>query len=149
MENSFKTPQLLLRFALGITFLTPVSDRLGILGPMGERNIEWGNWNNFIDYTTTLMPFLDRPAVNIMGSIATIAEIVIGILLIVGYKTKYAAIGGCILTLIFILSMTVFKGIKAPINYAVFVTCTSSLFLSRMKSYEWSLDQFMTKSKND
>jgi len=148
MENSFKIPQLLLRFALGITFLTPVSDRLGILGPMGERNIEWGNWESFIDYTTTLMPFMDRPMVNVMGGIATVVELIIGILLIVGYKTKYAAISSCILTLIFILSMTLFKGIKAPINYAVFVTCASSFLLSRISYYEWSLDHLM-KSKNN
>lgn len=148
MENSFKIPQLLLRFALGITFLTPVSDRLGILGPMGERNIEWGNWENFIDYTTTLMPFMDRPMVNVMGGIATVAELIIGILLIVGYKTKYAAISSCILTLIFILSMTVFKGIKAPINYAVFVTCASSFLLSRISPYEWSLDHLMKRKNN-
>ncbi|MFP3590638.1 DoxX family protein [Chryseobacterium sp. SIMBA_038] len=148
MKNSFKIPQLLLRFALGITFLTPVSDRLGILGPMGERNIEWGNWENFIDYTTTLMPFMDRPMVNVMGGIATVAELIIGVLLIIGYKTKYAAISSCVLTLIFILSMTVFKGIKAPINYAVFVTCTSSFLLSRISSYEWSLDHLMKRKNN-
>ena len=71
MTNSFRVPQLLLRLALGIGFLTTVSDRLGFLGPFGTRNVEWGNWHNFIDYTGTLMPFLDRPAVNIMGGIAT------------------------------------------------------------------------------
>ena len=66
MTNSFRVPQLLLRLALGIGFLTTVSDRLGFLGPFGTRNVEWGNWHNFIDYTGTLMPFPDRPAVNIM-----------------------------------------------------------------------------------
>lgn len=147
--EKLKTPQFLLRIALGMTFLTPVSDRLGILGPMGGRNIEWGNWDNFLNYTATLIPFLDRPMVNVMGSIATIAEAVIGILLIIGYKTKYAAIASCLLTLIFILSMTVFLGIKAPINYAVFVTCTSSLLLSKISSYEWSLDNFLQKTKAD
>jgi uncharacterized membrane protein YphA (DoxX/SURF4 family) len=147
--EKLKTPQFLLRIALGMTFLTPVSDRLGILGPMGGRNIEWGNWDNFLNYTATLIPFLDRPMINVMGSIATIAEAVIGILLIIGYKTKYAAIASCLLTLIFILSMTVFLGIKAPINYAVFVTCTSSLLLSKISSYEWSLDNFLQKTKAD
>lgn len=40
MEDNFKIPQLLLRFALGITFLTPVLDRLGFLGAPGTGNIE-------------------------------------------------------------------------------------------------------------
>jgi uncharacterized membrane protein YphA (DoxX/SURF4 family) len=140
MKNAFKTPQLLLRLALGVGFLTTVSDRLGLLGPFGTRNVEWGNWSSFIDYTGTLMPFLNRPVVSVMGGIATLLEAVIGILLIVGYKTKIAAIASCVLTLIFGLTMTLFLGIKAPINFAVFIICTASLLLSRIQVYEWSID---------
>jgi putative oxidoreductase len=146
MKNSFKTPQLLLRIALGIGFLTTVSDRLGLLGPMGTNNIEWGNWDNFITYTGTLMPFLDRPLVNIMGGIATFAEAVIGILLIIGFKTRQAAISSCVLTLIFALSMTVFLGLKAPINFAVFPVCTASLLLAAIPVYNWSVDNLFSKN---
>jgi putative oxidoreductase len=141
MKNSFKIPQLLLRIALGAGFLVTISDRLGLLGPFGNRNIEWGSWENFISYTNTLMPFLDKPAVNIMGAMATLAEAAIGILLIIGFKTRQVAIGSCILTLIFAISMTLFLGIKAPINFAVFPFCTASLLLATMPAYEWSIDQ--------
>lgn len=140
MENSFKIPQLLLRIALGIGFLATVSDRLGFLGPFGNRNIEWGNWDSFISYTGTLMPFLERPAVNVMGGIATVTEAVLGILLIIGFKTRLAAIGSCLLTLIFALAMTIFLGIKAPINFAVFPVCTASLLLATIPAYKWSID---------
>jgi putative oxidoreductase len=145
MKNSFKIPQLLLRIALGIGFLTTVSDRLGLL-PVGTRNVEWGNWNSFITYTGTLMPFLGRPAVNIMGGIATLSEATIGILLITGFKTRQVAIGSCGLTFIFALAMTVFLGIKAPINFAVFSTCTGSLLLSTIPVYNWSIDNFFTST---
>ena len=144
MKNSSKIPQLLLRIALGIGFLTTVSDRLGFLGPFGTRNIEWGNWDSFITYTGTLMPFLDRPAVNIMGGIATVAEAIIGIMLIIGFKTKLAAIGSCALTLIFAIAMTLFLGIKAPVNFAVFPVCTASLLLATIPVYDWSIDRFFT-----
>ena len=147
MKNSFKTPQLLLRLALGIGFLATVSDRLGLLGPMGTNNIEWGNWNNFINYTATLMPFLDWPTVEIMGSLATVAEATIGIMLIIGYKTRYAAIASCLLTFIFALAMTVFLGIKAPLNFAVFSTCSGSLLLSTIPFYKWSLDSLFTRNE--
>jgi len=40
MKNSFTVPQLLLRIALGIGFLTTVADRSGLLGQMGTNNIE-------------------------------------------------------------------------------------------------------------
>lgn len=143
MEDSFKMPQLLLRCALGITFLVPVSDRMGVLGPIGTGNVEWGNWVNFINYTSTLMPFLDRPMVNLMGGLATIAEFVIGVLLIIGYKTKYAAVASCILTLLFILSMTIFVGLQQPINFGVFTACTASLLLSSLPNYKWSIDNLI------
>ncbi len=146
MNNSIKLPQLLLRIALGIGFLVTVSDRLGFLGPLGTRNIEWGNWDNFIDYTGTLMPFLDKHAVYIMGAIATLTEAVIGILLIIGLKTRQVALGSSMLTFIFGLSMALFLGIKAPINFAVFPVCAASLLLSRITDYKWSVDSFLANS---
>lgn len=142
MKNSFKKPQLFLRLALGIGFLTPVADRLGFLGPFGVPNIEWGNWDSFINYTGTLMPFLNKPVVNIMGGIATIVETAIGILLIIGFKTRIAAIGSCLLTLVFAIAMTAFLGIKAPLNFAVFTTCAASLLLSTIPVYQWSIDHY-------
>lgn len=145
MENSFKIPQLLLRFALGISYLSAVGDRLGLFGPFGDRNIEWGNWDNFIDYTGTMMPFLDRPAVNIMGSIATLAEAVIAILLIIGFNTRMAAYASCGLALIFTLAMTVFLGLKAPINFSVLTVIASSLLLAKIPVYEWSVDFWRKK----
>jgi len=148
MALSFKIPQLLLRIALGTGFLVTVSDRLGFLGSMGttNKNIEWGNWDNFINYTGTLMPFLDKPVVNIMGGIATLAETVIGILLITGFKTRQAAIGSCVLTLTFALAMSIFLGIKAPINFAVFPVCTASLLLATVPVYEWSIDNYFAST---
>lgn len=143
MKNSFKVPQLLLRMALGVSFLSAVADRLGLLGIPGSRNIEWGNWENFLDYTATMMPFLDRPAVKIFGGIASIAEALIGILLIIGFKTRLNAIASCGLTLIFALVMTVFLGIKAPINFSVFTVISASLLLSRIPDYDYSIDDLL------
>jgi uncharacterized membrane protein YphA (DoxX/SURF4 family) len=145
MENSFKTPQLLLRLAIGLTFLTPVLDRLGLLGRAGTGNIEWGNWKNFIDYTATLMPFFDKSMVNIMGLIATILEATIAVALIIGFKTKYAALGSCILTLTFIVFMATSVGIQKPINFGVFTASAASLLLSKIQYYPWSIDNFLKR----
>lgn len=146
MEDSFKIPQLLLRCALGITFLTPVLDRLGILGPAGTGNIEWGNWENFINYTTTLMPYLDRSVTNVMAGIATASEFIIAVGLIIGFKTKYAAIGSCLLTFTFILFMATSVGIQKPINFGVFTASAASLLLSYVPKYKWSLDEITRKT---
>lgn len=145
MEDKFKIPQLLLRCALGITFLTPVFDRLGILGKPGIGNIEWGNWENFINYTSTLMPVFDRPIVNVMGAVATVSELLIGILLIIGLKTKYAALGASLVTLTFIVFMTLSLGIQKPINYGVFTASAAGFLLSFMPKYNWSIDNLLNK----
>jgi putative oxidoreductase len=148
MENTFRIPQLLLRYALGITFLTPVADRLGILGAPGTGNIEWGNWNNFIDYTSTLMPIFERSMVNIMGGIATVSELLIGICLIIGFKTKYAAIGASLITLMFIIFMTLSVGIQKPINYGVFTASAAGFLLSFIPKYHWSIDGLLNKKSD-
>jgi putative oxidoreductase len=148
MEDKFKIPQLLLRCALGITFLIPVCDRLGLLGKPGVGNIEWGNWENFINYTATLMPVFNRPLVNIMGGIATVSELLVGIFLIIGLKTKYAAIGASLITLTFILFMTLSVGIQKPINYGVFTASAAALLLSFIPRYDWSIDILLKNRKN-
>jgi putative oxidoreductase len=148
MEDRFKIPQLLLRCALGITFLVPVLDRLGILGQPGVGNIEWGNWENFINYTTTLMPIFDRPVVNILGGIATVSELLISIFLITGFKTKYAALGASLITLTFIIFMTLSVGIQKPINYGVFTASAAGFLLSFIPKYNWSLDNLLSSEKN-
>jgi len=146
MEDRFKIAQLLLRCALGITFLTPVFDRLGLLGLPGVGNIEWGNWENFINYTTTLMPIFERPVVNILGEIATVSELLIGTFLIIGFKTKYAALGASLITLTFIIFMSLSVGIQKPINYGVFTASAAGLLLSLIPNYNWSLDNLNIKN---
>ncbi|MFD2603553.1 DoxX family membrane protein [Flavobacterium suzhouense] len=137
MKNSF---QLYLRLALGIGFILPVMDRLGMLGLPGEPNVGWGNWSNFVDYTNSLMPYLSRTVANVLGGIASVAEVVFGIQLIIGYKTKYAAIGSGFLTLTFALSMLFFAGYRSPFNYSVFVCSAAAFLLSAIENYKWSLD---------
>jgi len=61
MKNKYDGAQLFLRLTLGIGFLLPTMDRLGILGPAGTAGNAWGNWDNFVSYTNTLMPYLSKP----------------------------------------------------------------------------------------
>lgn len=140
MTNTFRVPQLYLRLALGSGFLIPVADRIGLLGRAGQNGVSWGNWENFTGYTNTLLPFLSHQAASVMGLVATIAEILIGTSLIIGYKTRAAAYGGFLLTLIFALCMAVFTGIKAPFTYSVFSVSAGSLLMAFVPVYYWSVD---------
>ncbi|WP_073231787.1 DoxX family protein [Pedobacter caeni] len=145
MKINHKFPQFYLRLALGIGFIVPVLDRIGWLGPAGSKNVGWGNWDNFVDYTNTLMPFLERPMANVMGGIATIAEVLFGLMLIIGLKTRVAAFGSFLLTLSFGLCMAMSLGLKAPLNYSVFAVSGASLLLSTMSGYKWSLDEYFSE----
>lgn len=140
MTNTFRIPQLYLRLALGLGFLIPVADRLGWLGRAGQKGVSWGNWENFAAYTNMLLPFLSRQLASVMGLVATIAEILIGLFLIIGYKTRIAAYGGFLLTLVFAICMAAFIGIRAPFNYSVFSDSAGSFLLAFIPVYHWSFD---------
>jgi len=140
MKISYDIPQLLLRLALGLGFIFPVLDRIGWLGAAGENGNAWGNWKNFVDYTHTLMPYMSLSFTSIMAVLATVGEAVFGIALIIGYKTRPAAIGSCLLTLAFALSMLVFIDYRAPFSYSVFTDSAASLLLAAIPQYRWSLD---------
>nr|WP_199158052.1 DoxX family protein [Pedobacter sp. ASV2] len=140
MNNSTSKAQFLLRLALGIGFIFPVLDRLGVLGSPGGYAVSWGNWTNFINYTNSLMPYLNRQLASFSGAVATIGEVIFGIMLIIGLKTKWAAYGSFILTLIFALSMLFFADYRAPFNYSVFVVSFSSLLLATLPEQKWSVD---------
>ena len=145
MNNTTKIPQLFLRLALGIGFILPVLDRLGVLGEAGVHGNAWGNWANFVTYTNTLLPFLSKPTAGIMALLATIAEALFGVLLVIGYKTKLTALGSFALTLIFALCMAIFVGPRIPFNYSVFADSAAALLLSTIPVYYWSVDRYLKK----
>jgi uncharacterized membrane protein YphA (DoxX/SURF4 family) len=143
--NTTKFPQLVLRIALGIGFILPVSDRLGLLGPPGAPNVAWGDWNHFITYSNTLVPFLNHSMANVAGAIATIFEGIFGVCLILGFKTRQVALGAAALTFTFGLCMAIFIGFMAPFNYPVFVFTGAGLVLSGVNRYKWSVDDLMAE----
>ena len=142
MKTRIALGQLVLRIGLGAGFLFPVMDRLGWLGAPGS-GVAWGDWANFTSYTNKILPFLSPGGASIMGMIATIAEAVFGICLIIGYKTWQAALGSAILTLIFGLCMAIFVNILAPFKYPVFVFTGAGLLLSCISEYKWSIDRLL------
>src|SRR5678816_3936854 len=90
---------LLLRIGLGVGFLSAVADRLGLWGAFGQPNVEWGNFSRFLEYTHTLNWYLPPEIIPTLGVIATGAEILFGLLLLIGWHTRVAAgLSGLLLT---------------------------------------------------
>jgi hypothetical protein len=50
-ENGTEIVRLFARFALGASFLSAVADRFGLWGPYGAKNVSWGDFAHFVEYT--------------------------------------------------------------------------------------------------
>ena len=131
---------LILRIVLGITMLSAVADRFGFWGAPGDPGVAWGNWENFIAYTHTLNPFVSTSVAGILGALATFFEITFGVSLIIGFKTKYAALGTAGLMLLFAISMAVSVAIKAPFDYSVLTSAAAALLLSTIGKTSFAVD---------
>lgn len=147
MQKASGFPQLILRLALGLGFLLPVMDRFGILGAPGSPDVAWGNWENFAGYTNSLMPFLSKSMASVMGSLATAAEIIFGIFLILGFKTRQVALGSALLTAFFAIFMITSSGLYAPFKYPVFVFTGGGLVLWGLNYFKWSIDAALSARK--
>jgi thiosulfate dehydrogenase [quinone] large subunit len=139
--------KLFLRLSIAAGFLSAVADRFGL---WSEKNSAWGNWNNFLEYTKVINPWFPESLIPAIGGIATGAEIVFAICLILGLRTELAAKLSGVLLLIFALSMTFSSGIKGAFDYSVFAASAGAFALSMLKEKYWELDSLISKgaSKN-
>src|SRR5215472_3065551 len=96
-----------LRLALGISFLSAVADRFGLWGVYGQPNVSWGNYARFVDYTAKLNWFLPATMIPALAIIATAFETLLGLLLVLGLKTRVAALLSGVLLTTFALTMTI------------------------------------------
>lgn len=125
-----------LRLALGVGFLSAVADRFGWWPSMYSA---WGDMDTFMAYTAQLAPWLPGRLLPVAGWSVTVAEGVLGLCLIIGFKTRHVAFWSGILLLLFALSMAFYSGMKAPLDASVFTASAAAFALSTMreKVLEW------------
>ena len=134
--------KLFLRFSIAAGFLSAVADRFGL---WSEKYSVWGNWNNFLEYTKLINPWFPESLIPAIGGIATGAEILFAICLILGFKTElFAKLSGTLL-LLFALSMTFSSGIKGAFDYSVFAASAAAFALSLLKEKYMELDSIISK----
>lgn len=136
---------LLLRIGLGFGFLSAVADRLGLWGTFGQPNVEWGNFSRFLEYTHTLNWYLPAGTIPTLGVIATGAEILFGLLLVVGWHTRAAALLSGLLLLAFGMAMTLALGVKAPLNFAVLTGIGGAFLLANCERFPFSADELLSR----
>ncbi len=133
------------RLALGFSFLSAVADRFGLWGAVGAPHVAWGDFAHFITYTATLTWFLPRPMVPASAWLATGAEVILGIALILGIFTRTAAFLSGLLLLLFALAMTIALGLKSPLDASVFSASAAAFLLATAERYPFSVDSIFRR----
>lgn len=120
------------RFALGVGFLSAVADRFGLWGPPGATHVAWGDFASFTAYAEKVNPWAPAVLVPTLAWVATCAEIVLGVLLFSGWRTKWVGLASGVLLLLFALGMTFGTGIKTAFDASVFAASAAGFLL-----YAW------------
>jgi len=132
--------QLFLRIALAASFLSAVADRFGVWGAPGDPGVNWGSWESFVAYSNTVNSFVPESVGSILAIIATALEIIIPVLLLIGYKLRITAVASGVLLTLFAMGMTISFGIKPSLDYSVWTGAAGSFLLSAIPSYSYSID---------
>jgi thiosulfate dehydrogenase [quinone] large subunit len=132
-----KIIKLFLRLSIAGSFLSAVADRFGW---WSAEVSAWGNWTKFLDYTRLINPWFPDSFIPVVGALATGAEILFGLCLLVGFKTEFIAKLSGLLLLVFALSMTLSSGIKGPLDYSVFSASAAAFALSLMNEKFFEID---------
>ena len=79
------------RLTLGASFLSGIA-RFGLYS---RRNVGYGNFNGFVQYTAKVNPFMPASTIAFLAWAATAAEFSLGLALVVGLWLRWVALGRC------------------------------------------------------
>jgi uncharacterized membrane protein YphA (DoxX/SURF4 family) len=113
------------RLAIGTAFLSSFAARFGWWG----KGVGWGNFANFTRYTAEVNSFMPASTIPFLAWGATVAELVLGIGLIVGVRLRWFALGSAVLLALFGIAMAISFGLKEPLDYSVFSASAAALLL--------------------
>ncbi len=114
------------RIALGAAFLSAVASRFGLW----DKNVSWDNFANFTRYTAEVNSFMPAFTIPLLAWTATVAELSLGIALIIGFRPRWVALGSALLLALFGTAMAISGGIKSPLDYSVFSASAGALLLA-------------------
>jgi len=105
--------------------------------------VSWGNYERFLAYTAKVNSFLPPQVIPALALIATTAETLFGLLLVLGWKTRVTALLSGILLTAFALAMTTSLGIEAPLSFSVYSAAGGAFFLATSTKFPWSVDSLL------
>lgn len=134
-----KAASFFLRLSLAATYIAAYSGRLNLFGGHPD------GWQRFLAYASAVNSYAPNAVKPFLATTATVLEIALSLLLIVGFKTKMAAVASGLLSFLFAVAMTYSFGIKEPLDAGVFVNFTAAFLLSTVPDYKWSADHYLNK----
>jgi uncharacterized membrane protein YphA (DoxX/SURF4 family) len=121
-----KAALIYVRIALGLAFLNGIAERFGWYG----KNVGYGNYENFVKYTGQVNAFMPAWSIPFLAGAATVAELVLGVLLVAGVWKRWVALGSAALLAIFGTAMAISFGPWSPLDYSVFSASAAALLLA-------------------
>src|SRR5437867_11823455 len=81
------------RMALGAAFLSGIASRFGLRG----KGVGYGDFAHFMQYTAEVNSFMPAFTIPFLAWAATVAELLLGIALIIGVWSRWVALGSAAL----------------------------------------------------
>jgi uncharacterized membrane protein YphA (DoxX/SURF4 family) len=114
------------RIALGAAFLSGIASRFGLWG----KDVGYGDFAHFMKYTAEVNSFMPAFTIPFLAWAATVAELVLGIGLIIGVGSRGVALASAALLFLFGVAMAISFGLKSPLDYSVFSASAAALLLA-------------------
>src|SRR6202007_349315 len=147
-ENGTEIVRLFARCSRGASFLSAVADRVGLCGPYGAKNVSWGDFAHFVEYTGAVTSLFPGSLTVSFAWAATVAETLFGILLIAGFKIRMASVLSGLLLLSFAMGMVTGLGIKTPFTYSVFSAAVDAFVSPFWVPLRYTLDKLLNRLRN-
>ncbi len=137
--------KLFLRVAVASSMLSAVADRFGI---WSKELCTWGSMDKFIAYTQSLIPYVPTSVVPVLAWTATVLEILLPLMLLLGLKLKWSATLSGLMILTFALAMATSLGIKAPLDYSAFTASAAAFGILACGRGFWEMDNLFVKKRS-
>jgi uncharacterized membrane protein YphA (DoxX/SURF4 family) len=118
------------RLALASAFLSGIMSRFGWWG----AGVGYGDFAHFVEHTGEVLAFMPPWTIPSFAWAATVAEAVLGVLLVVGAWPRQVALASALLLMTFGAAMAISFGIKSPLDYSVFSASAAALLAARGSS---------------
>jgi uncharacterized membrane protein YphA (DoxX/SURF4 family) len=122
--DPIRVVRLALRLSLASAFLSAVADRFGWWEELGRGS--WGSMGAFADYVRQLVPFASGWLLTVIVWAATVAEVTLGVLLLIGWRPKLVGAATCLTLTVFGTAMAVSLGVETPLSYSVFSAASAA-----------------------